>query len=84
MVFYPPDGYWRIRPLPFADMRWTAYGSSFLVGPVEVHVERMEQLKALGVDQFSIYLQHDDKDATLRAYGEKVLPAVAEAVRAKS
>ncbi|WP_424363872.1 hypothetical protein [Methylocystis parvus] len=35
MVFYPPDGYWRARPLPFEDMRWTAYGSSFLVGPVE-------------------------------------------------
>lgn len=36
LVFYPPDGYWRIRPLPFADMRWTAYGSSFLIGPVEI------------------------------------------------
>jgi hypothetical protein len=36
LVFYPPDGYWRARPLPFEDMRWTAYGSSFLVGPVEV------------------------------------------------
>ena len=35
MVFYPPDGYWRARPLPFEDLRWTAYGSSFLVGPVE-------------------------------------------------
>ncbi|HYA79364.1 MAG TPA: hypothetical protein VED87_00350 [Methylocystis sp.] len=35
MVFYPPDGYWRARPLPFEDMRWTAYGSSFLVGPIE-------------------------------------------------
>lgn len=35
LVFYPPDGYWRARPLPFEDMRWTAYGSSFLVGPVE-------------------------------------------------
>ena len=35
MVLYPPDGYWRARPLPFEDMRWTAYGSSFLVGPVE-------------------------------------------------
>jgi len=35
MVIYPPDGYWRARPLPFEDMRWTAYGSSFLVGPVE-------------------------------------------------
>lgn len=37
MVFYPPDGYWRARPLPFEDMRWTAYGSSFLVGPIETH-----------------------------------------------
>ncbi|WP_159730541.1 hypothetical protein [Methylosinus sp. Ce-a6] len=36
LVFYPPDGYWRARPLPFEDMRWTAYGSSFLIGPVEV------------------------------------------------
>ncbi len=26
LVFYPPDGYWRARPLPFEDMRWTAYG----------------------------------------------------------
>ncbi|MFM7686840.1 MAG: TIGR03842 family LLM class F420-dependent oxidoreductase [Actinomycetota bacterium] len=55
-----------------------------VVGPVEVHIERMKQLKDLGVDQFSIYLQHDDKDHTLAAYGEKVLPALAEHVRAKS
>ena len=38
----------------------------------------MEKLKALGVDQFAIYLQHDDKDHTLQAYGERVMPAVAE------
>jgi probable F420-dependent oxidoreductase len=55
-----------------------------IVGPPEVHIERMRQLKDLGVDQFSIYLQHDDKDHTLAAYGEKVMPAVAEHVRAKS
>lgn len=35
LVLYPPDGYWRMRPLPPGDMRWTAYGTSFLVGPVE-------------------------------------------------
>jgi len=35
LVLYPPDGYWRARPLPPAHMRWSAYGSSFLVGPVE-------------------------------------------------
>jgi probable F420-dependent oxidoreductase len=55
-----------------------------IVGPPEVHIERMEALKALGVDQFAIYLQHDDKDHTLGVYGEKVIPAVAEAVRARS
>jgi hypothetical protein len=55
-----------------------------IVGPPEVHIERMRQLKDLGVDQFSIYLQHDEKDHTLAAYGEKVMPAVAEHVRAKS
>ena len=27
-----------------------------IVGPVEIHIERMQQLKALGVDQFAIYL----------------------------
>jgi hypothetical protein len=35
LVLYPSDGNWRIRPLPFGDMRWTAYGSSFQLGPLE-------------------------------------------------
>jgi probable F420-dependent oxidoreductase len=55
-----------------------------ILGPVEHHVERLEELKALGVDQFAIYLQHDGKDHTLTAYGEQVMPAVAEKVTAKS
>ena len=36
LVLYPADGNWRIRPLPFGDMRWTAYGSSFQIGPLEI------------------------------------------------
>ena len=55
-----------------------------IVGPVSAHVERMTALKALGVDQFAIYLQHDDKDHTLQMYGEKVMPAVAETVKARA
>ena len=47
-----------------------------ILGPIEKHLERLEQLKALGVDQFALYLQHDDKEATLRAYGEKIIPVV--------
>jgi probable F420-dependent oxidoreductase len=55
-----------------------------IIGPVETHIERMLALKELGVDQFSIYLQHDDKDHTLQVYGDKVMPAVAETVKAKA
>jgi probable F420-dependent oxidoreductase len=55
-----------------------------ILGPVEHHVERLEELRALGVDQFAVYLQHDGKDQTLTAYGEQVMPAVAEQVAAKS
>jgi probable F420-dependent oxidoreductase len=55
-----------------------------ILGPPERHVERLEELKALGVDQFAVYLQHDGKAQTLEAYGETVIPAVAEQVTAKS
>jgi probable F420-dependent oxidoreductase len=55
-----------------------------ILGPVEHHIERLAQLKSLGVDQFAVYLQHDGKDETLTAYGERVMPAVAEKVTAKS
>ena len=55
-----------------------------IIGPPDVHIERLKQLEALGVDQFSIYLQHDAKESTLAAYGNVVLPAVREHVRAKA
>jgi len=55
-----------------------------ILGPVEQHVRRLEELRALGVDQFAVYLQHDGKDETLQAYGEKVLPALAERAIAKT
>jgi len=47
-----------------------------LVGPVDQQVARLEELRAMGVDQFALYLQHDAKDATLASYGERVIPAV--------
>jgi hypothetical protein len=50
MVLYPPDGYWRARPLPFADMRWTAYGSSFLVGPIEFQERPIVALKEIAFE----------------------------------
>jgi probable F420-dependent oxidoreductase len=47
-----------------------------VLGPVAAHVEKLEQLRKLGVDQFALYLQHDAKEATLAAYGEHVIPAM--------
>ena len=54
-----------------------------IIGPVSHQIERIRELQSLGVDQFAVYLQHDDMDATLEAYGNRVIPGVAEAVRAK-
>jgi probable F420-dependent oxidoreductase len=45
-----------------------------VLGPVERHVARLRELRDLGVDQFALYLQHDDKEATLDAYGKHVVP----------
>ena len=47
-----------------------------LIGPAAHQVARLQELEALGVDQFALYLQHDDKAGTLAAYGDHVLPAV--------
>ena len=55
-----------------------------ILGNVEEHVRRLQQLVELGVDQFAVYLQHDDKDGTLRRYGEKVIPAMTERTLATS
>jgi hypothetical protein len=54
-----------------------------LLGPLSAQAERLEQLRDLGVDQFALYLQHDAKDATLRAYGDSVIPTVNARAAAK-
>ncbi|MGH9118628.1 MAG: TIGR03842 family LLM class F420-dependent oxidoreductase [Acidimicrobiales bacterium] len=47
-----------------------------LLGPVEAHIEKLEELRGLGVDQFAVYNMHDAREATIDAYGAKVIPAV--------
>jgi alkanesulfonate monooxygenase SsuD/methylene tetrahydromethanopterin reductase-like flavin-dependent oxidoreductase (luciferase family) len=47
-----------------------------LLGPVDRHVDRLEELRGLGVDQFALYLQHDANTETLEAYGETIIPAM--------
>lgn len=47
-----------------------------VLGSVDDHVAKLSMLRDMGVDQFGIYLMHDDKEGTLRAYGEEIIPAV--------
>ena len=47
-----------------------------VLGTEEQHIERLQALEALGVDQFAIYLMHDQKDETLNAYGQRIIPAL--------
>jgi len=47
-----------------------------LLGSAAEHVERLEALRDLGVTQFAGYLQHDNKEETMRVYGEHVIPAL--------
>jgi len=47
-----------------------------LLGPATAHVERLAELRELGVDQFALYLMHDDKEKTLAAYGDEIIPRV--------
>ena len=54
-------------------------------GTAADHIAKLaEELASLGVDHFAGYLQHDNKEETLRVYGETVIPALAGRARAKS
>jgi probable F420-dependent oxidoreductase len=55
-----------------------------LLGTPDQHIEKLRALKDLGVDQFAGYLQHDNKEETLRVYGETVIPALREHIVAKA
>ncbi|GAA3960819.1 TIGR03842 family LLM class F420-dependent oxidoreductase [Streptomyces marokkonensis] len=47
-----------------------------LIGPAEKHIEKLEALRALGVDQFALYGMHDAQETTIDAYGALVIPAL--------
>lgn len=55
-----------------------------LLGSSREHIEKLKALKELGVDQFAGYLQHDNKEETLRVYGETVIPALSEHIVTKA
>ncbi|WP_020501855.1 TIGR03842 family LLM class F420-dependent oxidoreductase [Sciscionella marina] len=47
-----------------------------LTGPASAHRDRLAELAELGVDQFALYLMHDQRERTLAAYGSEIIPAV--------
>lgn len=55
-----------------------------VLGTAAEHVAKLQELQSIGVDHFAGYLQHDNKEESLRVYGETVIPALAETVTAKT
>lgn len=55
-----------------------------ILGTAEDHVAKLKELQAIGVDQFAVYLQHDNKEETMRVYGESVMPELRDHVTAKA
>ena len=47
-----------------------------LLGPPEAHIERLKELRDLGVDQFAVYAMHDATESTIDAYGSDIIPAL--------
>jgi hypothetical protein len=50
LVLYPTDGYWRARPLPPPHLQGSAYGSSFLIGPVEATARPYVDIRDIAFD----------------------------------
>lgn len=50
LVLYPQDGYWRPRPMTPDNIRMTAYGSSFLIGPIQHDVRPLVNIEDVTID----------------------------------
>lgn len=50
LVLYPPDGYWRLRPLTPDHLHSTSYGSSVLLGPVESEGRPLVKISEIAFD----------------------------------
>jgi len=47
-----------------------------VLGTTDDHIAKLGELRDMGVDQFGIYLMHDDQEGTLAAYGRDIIPAI--------
>ncbi|MET8554490.1 TIGR03842 family LLM class F420-dependent oxidoreductase [Streptomyces sp. NPDC004959] len=47
-----------------------------VLGPVEAHIEKLRELRAVGVDQFAVYAMHDAREELIDVYGKEVIPVL--------
>ena len=47
-----------------------------VLGTVEDHVKKLNELRELGANQINVYLMHDAMEETLDAYGGEIMPAL--------
>lgn len=69
LVVYPSDGYWRLKPMPPDTLPNTAYGSSFLFGPIEEDGRPFVDLRLIEFDPASLRFRvtfADGRVGTLR------------------
>lgn len=55
-----------------------------VLGSVDDHIAKLQQLAAAGVDQFNLYLMNGDEEQILDVYGREIIPALREAAATKS
>ncbi|WP_431957279.1 TIGR03842 family LLM class F420-dependent oxidoreductase [Nocardia lijiangensis] len=53
-----------------------------MLGTADEHIAKLRRLADLGVDQFAGYLQHDNKEETMRVYGETIIPQLRQSITA--
>jgi len=47
-----------------------------IVGPADTHIARLRTLSDSGVDNYTVYLNHDALEETVDAYARHVIPAL--------
>ncbi len=48
-----------------------------VLGSVDDHIRKLQELAAAGVDQFNIYLMNGDEESVLDIYGREIIPELA-------
>ncbi|MGL4975615.1 MAG: hypothetical protein ACRC56_09985, partial [Bosea sp. (in: a-proteobacteria)] len=64
LVVYPQDGYWRARPMPPAHLGFSAYGSSFLFGPITDEGRPVVNIREIAFDPKTLTFDMAFKDGS--------------------